>query len=112
VTEQKFKEEMAFKKAEAERDQKNKDREYSLAASRARSSSSSSSSSKNSGNSDDSKKVSIMPKTYQQFIYLTGYSGIMTESEFNLRKAAKEEYGNYENYIKEMFYKYGDGRNQ
>ena len=53
-----------------------------------------------------------MPKTYQQFIYLTGYSGIMTESEFNLRKAAKEEYGNYENYIKEMFYKYGDGRNQ
>lgn len=107
-----FNEEMAFKKAEAERDQRNKDREYSLAASKARSSSSSSSSSKNSSNSDNSKKVSIMPKTYQQFIYLTGYSGIMTESEFNLRKAAKEEYGNYENYIKEMFYKYGDGRNQ
>lgn len=112
LTEQKYLDELAFKKAEAERDQKNKDREYLLAISKASSSSSSSSSSKSSTSDIDVQKASIMPRTYQQFIYLTGYSGILTEAEFNLKKSVKEEYGNYENYIKEMFYKYGNGRNQ
>lgn len=111
LSKQKFAEEMAFKKAEAERDQKNKDREYSLAVSK-KSSSSSSSSSKSSKSDVETTKASIIPKTYQQFIYLTGYSGILTEKEFNRNAGQKEKYGNYENYIKEMYYKYGDGRNQ
>ena len=110
LAEQKFAEEMAFKKAEAERDQKNKDREYSLAASKK--SYSSSSTSKSSKSDAETTKASIMPKTYQQFIYLTGYSGILTPKEFNRNAGQKEKYGNYENYIKEMYYKYGDGRNQ
>ena len=105
----KFQQELEFKKAEAERDQKNKDRNYYLSASK---SSTSSSSSKDSQNSTTATKATIMPKTYQQFVYLTGFSGILTENEFNLRKSAKKEYGSYENYIKEMYYKYGDGRNQ
>ena len=49
-----------------------------------------------------------MPKTYQQFVYLTGNSGILTESEFYSKQNAKKEYGSYENYIKEMYYKYSN----
>lgn len=105
LAEQKYKDELAFKKSEAERDQKNKDRAYALSKAKARASSSSSS--KKSSSTNEYKTASIMPKTYQQFVYLTGQSGIFTESEFNSNKSAKKEYGNYENYIKEMYYKYG-----
>lgn len=109
LAEKKFAEEMAFKKSEAERDQKNKDREYSLAASkRSSSSSSTSSSSKKNSSEIQVKKVTTIPKTYKQFVYYTGYTGILTEDEFLFNKSAKEEYGNYENYVEEMFYKYGD----
>ena len=105
----KFQQELEFKKTEAERDQKNKDRNYYLSASK---SSTSSSSSKKNQNDTTETKATILPRTYEQFVYLTGFSGILNENEFNLRKSAKKEYGSYENYIKEMFYKYGDGRNQ
>jgi hypothetical protein len=101
---EKFDQEMAFKKAEAERDQRNADRSYSLSASRK--SSSSSSSSKNKSN-DDYVKGTILPKTYEHFVNLTGYSGILTKNEFNSRNSVKEEYGNYDNYLLEMYYKYG-----
>ena len=105
----KFQQELEFKKSEAERDQKNKDRNYYLSASK---NSTSSSSSKKNQNDTTETKATILPRTYEQFVYLTGFSGILNENEFNLRKSAKKEYGSYENYIKEMFYKYGDGRNQ
>lgn len=105
----KFQQELEFKKTEAERDQKNKDRNYYLSASK---SSTSSSSSKKNQNDTTETKATILPRTYEQFVYLTDFSGILNENEFNLRKSAKKEYGSYENYIKEMFYKYGDGRNQ
>ena len=105
----KFRQELEFKKAEAERDQKNKDRSYNLSASKRNSSSGSSS---KTNNKNTETKATIMPKTYQQFVYLTGNTGILTEQEFHERKNVKKEYGSYENYIKEMYYKYGDGRNQ
>ena len=105
VKQNQFLEELNFKKAEAERDQKNKDRSYNLSLSK-------SSSSSNSSNKSNSKttetKATIMPKTYQQFVYLTGNSGILTESEFYTKQNAKKEYGSYENYIKEMYYKYSN----
>ena len=105
VKQNQFLEELNFKKAEAERDQKNKDRSYNLSLSK-------SSSSSNSSNKSNSKttetKATIMPKTYQQFVYLTGNSGILTESEFYGKQNAKKEYGSYENYIKEMYYKYSN----
>ena len=104
LAEQKYKDELTFKKSEAERDQKNKDRAYALSSNKA----SSSTSSKKSTTETENNMVSIIPKTYQQFVYLTGKSGVLTESEFNLNKSAKKEYGNYENYIKEMYYKYGN----
>ncbi|MBE6747912.1 MAG: peptidoglycan-binding protein [Ruminococcaceae bacterium] len=99
---EKFNEEMAFKKAEAERDQRNADRSYALSASKA---SSSSSSSKKS--SDNYVKSTVLPKTYEHFVNMTGYTGILTKNEFNQRKYVKEEYGNYDNYLLEMYYKYG-----
>ena len=49
----------------------------------------------------------MLPKSYEHFVNMTGYTGIMTKNEFNLRKSAKEEYGNYDNYLLEMYYKYG-----
>ncbi len=102
--EEKFNQEMEFKKAEAERDQRNADRSYALSASK-KSSSSSSSNKRNSN--DEYVKATILPKSYEHFVNLTGYAGIMTKNEFNSRKSAKDEYGNYENYLLEMYYKYG-----
>ena len=106
---EKFDEEMAFKKAEAERDQRNRDRSYYASASRS-SGSSSSKKSDNSGKDDNTTgvKATIIPKTFQQFVYLTGNPGILTETEFNIREKEKEEYGSYQNYLKEMYYKYGN----
>ncbi len=106
----KFQQELDFKKAEAERDQKNKDRSYNLSISKSKSSSGSGGKSNN--KTTETTKATIMPKTYQQFVYLTGNPGILTEVEFYGKENAKKEYGSYENYIKEMYYKYGDGRNQ
>lgn len=103
LDEEKFNQEMAFKKAEAERDQRNADRSYALSASKK----SSSSSSSNKSSDDDYVKATILPKSYEHFVNLTGYAGIMTKNEFNSRKSAKDEYGNYENYLLEMYYKYG-----
>ena len=103
LDEEKFNQEMAFKKAEAERDQRNADRSYALSASKKGSSSSSS----NKSSEADYVKATILPKSYEHFVNLTGYAGIMTKNEFNSRKSAKDEYGNYENYLLEMYYKYG-----
>ena len=98
----KFDEEMAFKKSEAERDQRNADRSYSLSASRG---SSSSSSSKNKSSSLG-YKASIIPKTYEQFYYLTGYAGIYNKTEFLVREELIKKYGTYENYVTTMYMKH------
>jgi hypothetical protein len=98
----KFDEEMAFKKSEPERDQRNADRSYSLSASRG---SSSSSSSKNKSSSLG-YKASIIPKTYEQFYYLTGYAGIYNKTEFLAREELIKKYGTYENYVTTMYMKY------
>lgn len=106
---EKFDEEMAFKKAEAERDQRNRDSSYYASASRS-SGGSSSKESDNSGKNDNTTgvKATIIPKTFQQFVYMTGNPGILKETEFNIREKEKEEYGSYQNYLKEMYYKYGN----
>jgi hypothetical protein len=105
----KFNRELEFKKAEAERDQKNKDRSYNLSVSKSKSSSSSGSKNKT---DTTGKQALIIPKTYQQFVYLTGNSGILTEQEFYGKPSSKEKYGSYENYIKEMYYKYSNTSNK
>lgn len=95
-----FEEEMAFKKAEAERDQANEDRDYALSLQRLYASDSSSSS--------NSKKKSVSqtiryPETYKEFCSATGYSGIMTKSEFEKHTKVKEKYRNYKEYLEAMY---------
>ena len=96
-----FEKEMAFKKAEAQRDQANADREYQLALQKLYAS----------GNSDSSKKSKTTtpihyPETYKEFYYATGYSGIMTKTEYGAHSEAKKKYGSYEKYLKAMYKKY------
>ncbi len=95
-----FEKEMAFKKAEAERDQANADRDYSLALQKLYASKSSGSSESN------KKKVSdtiSYPETYKEFCSATGYPGIMTETEYNAHDKAKSKYGTYKKYLKAMY---------
>lgn len=112
-----FERELAFKNAEAKRDQENKDRDYALdvkktqiaqekAAASAKSSAGSSSS-----ESTSSKKSSIptainYPESYKEFYMQTGYGGIMTEKEYAAHDAVKEKYGTYSKYLKAMYKKY------
>lgn len=98
-----FDEEMAFKKAEAERDQKNADRDYALAVRKA--ASSASESDEDDDDDDDGETVSY-PKTYKEFCSRTGFSGIMTESEYYSRTEVSKKYGTYEKYLKAMYKKY------
>ncbi len=105
---QEFEKELAFKKAEAQREQANKDREYALSLQKARSSGSSSgssskSSSKKSSSSDD---AITYPTTYKEFVSRTGYPGIMTESEYYSHTAVSKKYGTYDKYLKAMYKKY------
>lgn len=108
-----FEEEMAFKKAEAQRDQANADRSYALSASKAASSGSSSSSSSSGSSSSgssssSSKKTSFYPLTYNEFCLRTGFSAILTESEFLSSEKYKEKYDeDYTKYLKAMYIKYG-----
>lgn len=102
LEEEQFNQEMEFKRSEAERDQQNADRSYALSASK-----SSSSSSSTKKKEYDYVKTTVVPKSYEQFINMTGYVGIMNETEFKARRKNKEEYGTYENYLLEMYYKYG-----
>lgn len=94
-----FAQEMAFKQAEAERDQKNKDRDYSLSVQKFNASQ---------DDSSDSKKKSASqsiyyPKTYKEFCSATGYAGIMTESEYYAHDAVAKKYGTYKKYLKAMY---------
>ncbi len=104
-------------------DQKNWEKEYNLKRTTASSKSSSggssrrSGSSRKSGSSEKSAKetrASLLeqykegalkyPTTYSDFYKVTGYPGIMTETEFARRGTAKYSYdGDYQKYLREMF---------
>ena len=102
-----FEKEMAFKKAEAQRDQRNADREYSLALKKLYSSGSKSS--KSSGKKEKSGGKTLYPQTYKEFCSRTGYSGIMTRTEFDSSSAIRKLYkDDYLEYLKEMYDKYSD----
>ncbi len=111
---QEFEKEMAFKKAEAEREQANEDREYRLAqeklaaqkASAAAKSSSSSSSSTKSKNTKKTNEYTVYPSTYEQFVAMTGNGRILTEDMFERNKNLKSKYINYEKYLQVMYDKY------
>ena len=103
---QEFEAEMAFKKAEAERKQANEDRDYRLAQQKlaAQKSSSGSSSSTGSTKKKNTKsEYTVYPKTYQQFVAMTGDGKIFTEEMFMKNAAAKKKYGSYEKYLQEMY---------
>jgi len=95
-----FEKEMAFKKAEAERDQANADRDYQLSLQKLYAS-------KSSDSSDSKKKKASQtisyPETYKEFCSATGYPGIMTETEYLAHKNAKKKYGTYKKYLKAMY---------
>lgn len=106
-----FEKEMAFKKAEAQRDQANADRNYALAVQKAASSGNSSSSSSKSSKTTKTSKTNTSstinyPSTYKEFYTFTGYSGIMTENEYNAHDVVKKKYGSYQKYLKSMYKKY------
>lgn len=102
--------EAAFKQSEALREQQNKDREYSLALAKLNASSASGGSSSSKSSSSKSSKSSSteqsMPTSYSEFCRLTGYSGIMTESEFTRNQTARSKYGVYSKYLAAMYKKY------
>ena len=103
---QEFEAEMAFKKAEAERKQANEDRDYRLAQQKlaAQKSSSGSSSSTGSTKKKNTKsEYTVYPKTYQQFVAMTGDGKIFTEEMFMKNAAAKKKYGSYEKYLQVMY---------
>ena len=95
-----FEKEMAFRQAEAERDQANADREYNLSLQKLYASNSSGSKKKN------SSETIRYPETYKEFCSATGYPGIMTESEYNSHNTVKKKYGTYKKYLKAMYKKY------
>lgn len=97
-----FREEMDFKKAEAERDQANEDRNYQLSLAKA-----SSSGKDDEQDKKSSDKYTVYPSSYNEFVSVTGYGGIMTENIYYDSSAMKEKYGSYKNYLKEMYKIYG-----
>ncbi len=113
-----FQAEMAFKKAEAKRDQANEDREYALAKQKAAASGSgsgsgSSSGSKNSSSGSSDKKTDSVtkgtPKTYKEFYMRTGISKIFTEGEFSSSKQLVSMYNTYQEYLEKMYKMYLKG---
>lgn len=108
---QEFEQEMAFKKAEAERKQANEDREYrlaqeKLAVQRAAAASKTSSSSSASKKEKSTNEYTVYPTTYKQFVAMTGNGRIFTEDSFMKSTSARSKYGSYEKYLKVMYDKY------
>ncbi len=95
-----FEKEMAFKKAEADRDQANADRDYALSLQKLYAS-------KSSGSGSNSKKKASdtisYPETYKEFCSATGYPGIMTETEYYAHDTVAKKYGTYKKYLKAMY---------
>ncbi|MBQ8183128.1 MAG: peptidoglycan-binding protein [Clostridia bacterium] len=104
---QEFEKEMAFKEAEAKRDQANEDRNYALAL-RKSSSSGSSSSSKSSSDKNNSDSTKAAPVTYKEFCLRTGVTTIMTEKEYNSSSSMQKTFPTYQKYLAKMYKKYGE----
>lgn len=107
---QEFEQEMAFKRAEAEREQANEDREYrleqeKLAAQKAVASTKSSSAT-SSNKEKSTNKYTVYPTTYKQFVAMTGNGRIYTEDMFLKSTTALSKYGSYEKYLQVMYDKY------
>lgn len=103
---QEFEAELAFKKSEAERKQANEDRDYLLAQQKLAAQKSSSGSSSSSGGTkktNTKSEYTVYPKTYQQFVAMTGDGKIFTEDMFMKNAAAKKKYGSYEKYLQVMY---------
>ncbi len=95
-----FRKEMAFKQAEAERDQANADRDYQLSLQKLYASKSASSSESKKKKASDTINY---PETYKEFCSATGYPGIMTESEYYKHDETSKKYGTYKKYLKAMY---------
>ncbi len=98
-----FEKEMAFKIAEAERDQLNADREYDLALQRLYATTSGDS---DEDDKDKDDKTINYPESYEEFCLATGYPGILTEVEYLSHDAVREKYSTYKKYLKAMYKKY------
>lgn len=96
-----FEREMAFKQAEAQRDQANEDRDYNLALQKIYASQESKKKKKKTAE----EQISY-PETYNEFCYATGYTGILTETEFYAHEKTTEKYGTYKRYLKTMYTRY------
>ncbi len=96
-----FEKEMAFKKAEAERDQANADRDYQLSLQKLYASQSSSS--KSESKTKSASETINYPETYKEFCSATGYPGIMTETEYYAHDVVAKKYGTYKKYLKAMY---------
>lgn len=106
---QEFEREMAFKEAEAKRDQANADREYALATSRSSGSGSGSGSGSNSKNNEYSdSSLTVPPVTYGEFCTRTGVYTIMNEKEFGSSQLTRT-YATYQDYLAAMYAKYKKG---
>lgn len=100
--------EMAFKEAEAKRDQANADRQYALSASRGSGSSSGSGSREEEKSTGSDSSLTVPPVTYGEFCIRTGVNTIMTEKEFGSSMMTRT-YRNYQDYLAAMYEKYKKG---
>lgn len=97
-----FEREMAFKQAEAERDQANQDRDYQLALQRLNSAGGGS----DKDDKENTKNTIRYPQSYKEFCSATGYAGILTESEYYAHTEVHKKYSTYKKYLKAMYKKY------
>lgn len=107
-----FEAEMAFKKAEAKRNQANEDRDYALAKQKAAASGSSSGSKSSSSSNSEKKTASVTkgtPKTYKEFSMRTGVFSILTENEFLSSREISSIYPTYQDYLEKMYKMYLKG---
>ena len=100
--------EMAFKEAEAKRDQANADRQYALSASRGSGSASGSGSREEEKSTSSDSSLTVPPVTYGEFCIRTGVNTIMTEKEFGSSMMTRT-YRNYQDYLAAMYEKYKKG---
>ncbi len=96
-----FEREMAFKQAEADRDQANADRDYQLSLQKLYASGSSSEKSTTKKKKVD--QVISYPESYKEFCAATGYSGVMTKYEFDAHTTVRKKYKTYKDYLKAMY---------
>lgn len=105
-----FAEEMAFKKAEAKRNQANADRNYALAVKKANTSASTRSSGSSSKSTSTKTKyessTKVDPRSYREFCDRTGVDTILTQNEFESSEYIRQKYSSYQEYLSKMYERY------